>query len=328
MKLNENTNIKENVLISSKSTSTKTKYRSKTITSTSATEQFQAEYNDNRVSTESKNLTVSKESAFKPFKTKSQSISSNETLNTNQLPSQSINESKHKLNEMIVKRRLEDLLDKTNKNNRSNILNHRRSKSFSSINENNILFKMPSKISKMNSMLNIHIDAELNKCAVSNKYNTNNSNNKVLSTQNVLLIDNLKKQNFNETKKDSNNTNFITNAKLKYDASSSSPTTATSPSHSSPPTFKTQFNAALNEDMKISMIRYPCSISLFNLIILIFRLKDASSSLTDFIIPTAIEKLNIKFFQAKFHNILNVYKVSIKKTNRKPNNIFVIYSIE
>lgn len=54
---------------------------------------------------------------------------------------------------------------------------------------------------------------------------------------------------------------------------------------------------------------FPCSHSLIDLVILIFRFKDTSFDLINFIIPTAFEKNNVKFLEAKSQNIFFIYKV-------------------
>ncbi len=64
---------------------------------------------------------------------------------------------------------------------------------------------------------------------------------------------------------------------------------------------------------KLSMLRFPCSLSLYDLLILVFRLKDTCCNLVKFLIPPGIEKINSKFFEAKFQTVLCVYRVREKK---------------
>ena len=60
----------------------------------------------------------------------------------------------------------------------------------------------------------------------------------------------------------------------------------------------------------LSMLRFPCSVSLYDLTILIFRLKDTCTNLIKFLIPVGIEKMSSKFFEAKFETFMCAYKVN------------------
>lgn len=55
--------------------------------------------------------------------------------------------------------------------------------------------------------------------------------------------------------------------------------------------------------------RFPCSISIMDLIITILRYKETSETLIDLLIPSALTRENLKFFQAKFNCINNYYQV-------------------
>ncbi len=55
--------------------------------------------------------------------------------------------------------------------------------------------------------------------------------------------------------------------------------------------------------------RFPCSSSLVDLIILIFRYKDICEKLIDLFIPNLINDNNNRIFQIKFNCLNNIYQV-------------------
>ncbi len=56
--------------------------------------------------------------------------------------------------------------------------------------------------------------------------------------------------------------------------------------------------------------RFPCSTSLIDLIILIFRYKDICEKLIELFIPNLINDQNNRIFQIKFNCLNNIYQVS------------------
>lgn len=60
-----------------------------------------------------------------------------------------------------------------------------------------------------------------------------------------------------------------------------------------------------------SLDRLPCSASLIDLFLLVFRYKDACEKLIDLCIPSDYVKLNHKFFQAKFNCLNNIHQVGL-----------------
>ena len=55
--------------------------------------------------------------------------------------------------------------------------------------------------------------------------------------------------------------------------------------------------------------KFPCSNSLIDLLITILRFKEATETIIDLLIPSELVKENLKFFQAKFTCINNIYQV-------------------
>ena len=55
--------------------------------------------------------------------------------------------------------------------------------------------------------------------------------------------------------------------------------------------------------------KFPCSNSLVDLLITILRFKETTENLIDLLIPVEMVKENLKFFQAKFTCINNIYQV-------------------
>ena len=55
--------------------------------------------------------------------------------------------------------------------------------------------------------------------------------------------------------------------------------------------------------------KFPCSNSLVDLLITILRFKETTENLIDLLIPVEMVKDNLKFFQAKFTCINNIYQV-------------------
>lgn len=180
---------------------------------------------------------------------------------------------------LIVKRHLDDLIEK---NSRNRIRNIRRTKSESNSNRNEILVEKFDKNKNRNSMLNISIlrdDVE----KVKNNIETNN----------ILFVNNLQK---------SLNDNFM----QRIQSSTTNPSTPTTSGINS--TFGVKINSE-NAKTNLSMLRFPCSLSLYDFMILIFRLKDTCLNLIKFLIPNEIQKMNLKLFEGKFQTVLCVYKV-------------------
>ena len=70
--------------------------------------------------------------------------------------------------------------------------------------------------------------------------------------------------------------------------------------------------------------RLPCSNSLVDLLINMLRYKEISENLIDLLMPTELVKDNLKFFQAKFTCINNIYQVLFKLIEIYANNILAL----
>ncbi len=205
-------------------------------------------------------------SAFKPFKPLNTIKNSQETKNKDNLT----------FNNLIVKRHLEDLLEK---NNQTKLRNIRRTKSESNINRVEKIMNYHENKRTSHSMKNINIDTN-NTEAVKESQQKNN----------ILFINkNLPK-----------GENFLQRIH-------SSTTTSYSPTRTNS-TIGMNINSGISKP-SLSTLRFPCSLSLYDFTILIFRLKDTCTNLVKFLIPVGIERMNSKFFEAKFEAFLCVYKV-------------------
>jgi hypothetical protein len=205
-------------------------------------------------------------SAFKPFK----------PLNTIKNQQETKNKDNLTFNNLIVKRHLEDLLEK---NNQTKLRNIRRTKSESNIN-------------RVEKIMNDH----------ENKRNSHSMTNINISTNNTEAVkENQKKNNILFINKNiPKGENFLQRIH-------SSTTTSSSPTGTNS-TIGMNINSGISKP-NLSMLRFPCSLSLYDFTILIFRLKDTCTNLVKFLIPVGIERMNSKFFEAKFESFLCVYKV-------------------
>jgi hypothetical protein len=205
-------------------------------------------------------------SAFKPFK----------PLNTIKNQQETKNKDNLQFNNLIVKRHLEDLLEK---NNLTKLRNIRRTKSESNIN-------------RVEKIMNDH----------ENKRNSHSMTNINISTNNTEAVkENQKKNNILFINKNiPKGENFLQRIH-------SSTTTSSSPTGTNS-TIGMNINSGISKP-NLSMLRFPCSVSFYDFTILTFRLKDTCTNLVKFLIPVGIERMSSKFFEAKFESFLCVYKV-------------------
>jgi hypothetical protein len=219
-----------------------------------------------KTSSVNSSLLLPTNSAFKPFK----------PLNTIKNQQETKNKDNLTFNNLIVKRHLEDLLEK---NNQTKLRNIRRTKSESNIN-------------RVEKIMNDH----------ENKRNSHSMTNINISTNNTEAVkENQKKNNILFINKNiPKGENFLQRIH-------SSTTTSSSPTGTNS-TIGMNINSGISKP-NLSMLRFPCSLSLYDFTILIFRLKDTCTNLVKFLIPVGIERMNSKFFEAKFESFLCVYKV-------------------
>ena len=203
-------------------------------------------------------------SAFKPFKPITDHIQPKITAET--------------FNNLIIKRHLDDLLEKSSQAKRLSI---RRCKSTSCINTKELLKFDKMQTSK--SMININIKTTVKAFSK--------------DQQNILFVNN------HTSSPKSLNENF---KPRNYSSTTTSTATTTETSSA--------IGTSIISKMS-SMLKFPCSLSLFDLIILILRFKDTCSSLIKLLMPHGIEKVDSRFFESKFQTVLGVYKVRILNKN-------------
>ncbi len=76
-----------------------------------------------------------------------------------------------------------------------------------------------------------------------------------------------------------------------------------------------------NEKSAESLKSYSCSSSIIDMLLLLLRFKNTCEMLLDLIIPNETSKQNVKFFQAKFNCLNNVYQVIYKFIEIYSNNL-------
>lgn len=147
----------------------------------------------------------------------------------------------------------------------------------------------------------------------------NRSRSKSLNTSPVKMKKNYPKRSFSlesidKTRQDlkflfliratqhTNKGNFSKNREIKRSSLQSIETNTCS-------TFQRSALGSPNFDSDILLDRLPCSSSLIDMLVLLFRYNDLCGQLIDLCIPMNYFKLNQKFFQAKFNCLNNLYQV-------------------